>query len=114
MFWHVVGEGCHIDQRSSLEVTSLYSQLNSQRKKLFTQSCTITDYFSPKHWLGWDLTGISAAILGCYLPGIYYAFYCFPVWRDIYLAIVLIILVITLVLPALLRDYLVKRDIYPK
>jgi len=62
-----------------------------------------------QHWLGWDLTGISAAILGCYLPGIYYAFYCFPIWRDIYLAIVLLILVVTLVLPIFLRDYLSLR-----
>lgn len=36
-------------------------------------------------WLSLDLTGISVGLLGCYLPGIHYGFYCLSVWRDIYM-----------------------------
>ena len=32
-------------------------------------------------WLALDLTGISLALCGCYVPSVYYAFYCQPVRR---------------------------------
>ena len=30
-------------------------------------------------WLALDLAGISLALCGCYIPSVYYAFYCQPV-----------------------------------
>ena len=39
-------------------------------------------------WLAYDLTGISIGLLGCYLPGVHYAFYCMSMWRDIYLIVI--------------------------
>lgn len=29
-----------------------------------------------RRWLALDYAGISVGILGCYVPGIFYAFYC--------------------------------------
>ncbi|KAJ8380495.1 hypothetical protein SKAU_G00012730 [Synaphobranchus kaupii] len=40
-------------------------------------------------WLALDLTGISVGILGCYVPGVFYAFYCNNYWRQVYLITVL-------------------------
>jgi len=63
-----------------------------------------------QQWLGLDLTGISAATLGCYLPGIYYAFYCHSFWRDAYLLVVVAILLVTLLLPLLHKEYLAPKS----
>ena len=41
-----------------------------------------SEHFYEK-WLAIDLTGISIGVLGCYLPGVYYAFYCMQVSRFI-------------------------------
>ncbi|XP_014669214.1 PREDICTED: progestin and adipoQ receptor family member 3-like isoform X2 [Priapulus caudatus] len=38
-----------------------------------------------QRWLALDFTGISAALLGIYLPGTFYAYTCFQVWRDFYM-----------------------------
>ena len=32
-------------------------------------------------WLALDLAGISLALCGCYVPSVYYAFYCQPVCK---------------------------------
>ncbi|XP_013994172.2 progestin and adipoQ receptor family member 3 isoform X1 [Salmo salar] len=40
-------------------------------------------------WLALDFAGISVGILGCYIPGVFYAFYCITFWRQVYLVIVL-------------------------
>jgi hypothetical protein len=32
-------------------------------------------------WLALDLAGISLALCGCYIPSVYYAFYCQPVCK---------------------------------
>lgn len=40
-----------------------------------------------KRWLMFDMTGVSVALLGVYLPGTYYAFYCMQIWRDFYMGI---------------------------
>ncbi|XP_047227629.1 progestin and adipoQ receptor family member 3-like isoform X3 [Girardinichthys multiradiatus] len=42
-----------------------------------------------RRWLALDYAGISVGILGCYVPGIFYAFYCNPFWRQVYLLTVL-------------------------
>jgi len=42
-------------------------------------------------WLALDLTGISVGLLGCYLPGIHYGFYCLSV-RTISMLILLVVL----------------------
>ncbi|XP_061589428.1 progestin and adipoQ receptor family member 3-like [Cololabis saira] len=42
-----------------------------------------------RRWLALDYAGISVGILGCYVPGIFYAFYCNAFWRQVYLVIVL-------------------------
>ncbi|MEQ2259640.1 Progestin and adipoQ receptor member 3 [Xenotaenia resolanae] len=42
-----------------------------------------------RRWLALDYAGISVGILGCYVPGIFYAFYCNPLWRQVYLLTVL-------------------------
>lgn len=47
-------------------------------------------------WLAWDLTGVSFSILGIFLSGIYYAFTCFPSWRIIYSASVMLTFVAAL------------------
>lgn len=39
-------------------------------------------------WLSLDLTGILIGLLGCYLPGIHFAFYCTTIWRDVYLFVI--------------------------
>ncbi|KAM9539523.1 progestin and adipoQ receptor family member 3-like isoform 1-T2 [Salvelinus alpinus] len=36
-------------------------------------------------WLALDFVGISVGILGCYIPGVFYAFYCITFWRQVYL-----------------------------
>jgi len=41
-----------------------------------------------KRWLSIDLTGISIGLIGCYIPGVHYAFYCLSLWRDVYLVTV--------------------------
>ncbi|KAL6097094.1 paqr3 [Pungitius sinensis] len=42
-----------------------------------------------RRWLSLDYAGISVGILGCYVPGIFYAFYCNGFWRQVYLLTVL-------------------------
>ncbi|KAL0965820.1 hypothetical protein UPYG_G00286190 [Umbra pygmaea] len=42
-----------------------------------------------RHWLALDYAGISVGILGCYVPGVFYAFYCITFWRQVYLVTVL-------------------------
>ncbi|XP_074646102.1 progestin and adipoQ receptor family member 3-like [Tubulanus polymorphus] len=42
-------------------------------------------------WLQIDLAGIIFGMIGCYVPGVHYAFYCFSIWRDIYFLTVLIL-----------------------
>ncbi|XP_034085129.1 progestin and adipoQ receptor family member 3-like [Gymnodraco acuticeps] len=42
-----------------------------------------------RRWLSLDYAGISVGILGCYVPGIFYAFYCNAFWRQLYLLTVL-------------------------
>ncbi|XP_006813570.2 progestin and adipoQ receptor family member 3-like [Saccoglossus kowalevskii] len=49
-----------------------------------------------KWWLSMDLVGISMGLLGCYVPAIYYAFFCNEFWRCIYLVIVSCLMVVTL------------------
>ncbi|XP_056141462.1 progestin and adipoQ receptor family member 3-like isoform X2 [Lampris incognitus] len=46
-----------------------------------------------RRWLALDYAGISVGILGCYVPGIFYAFYCNVFWRQVYLMIVLSLIV---------------------
>uniref|UniRef100_A0A3Q3DSI3 Progestin and adipoQ receptor family member IIIb n=1 Tax=Hippocampus comes TaxID=109280 RepID=A0A3Q3DSI3_HIPCM len=36
-----------------------------------------------RRWLALDYAGISVGILGCYVPGIFYSFYC-NFWRQVY------------------------------
>ncbi|XP_076875307.1 progestin and adipoQ receptor family member 3b isoform X4 [Brachyhypopomus gauderio] len=40
---------------------------------LFCCHCSET---TSRRWLGLDYAGISVGILGCYVPGVFYAFYC--------------------------------------
>lgn len=40
-----------------------------------------------KKWYAADLVGILVAILGCYIPGLYYAFYCRPEPQYLYLGV---------------------------
>ncbi|KAL7847905.1 hypothetical protein AOLI_G00226230 [Acnodon oligacanthus] len=42
-----------------------------------------------RRWLSLDYAGISVGILGCYVPGVFYAFYCNSFWRQVYLVTVL-------------------------
>ncbi|XP_061116494.1 progestin and adipoQ receptor family member 3a [Conger conger] len=42
-----------------------------------------------RRWVALDYTGISIGILGCYVPGVFYAFYCNNYWRQVYLITVL-------------------------
>ncbi|XP_071829342.1 progestin and adipoQ receptor family member 3-like [Apostichopus japonicus] len=51
-----------------------------------------------KSWLALDLAGICIGLLGCYFPGIYYAYFCFDHWRRIYLTIACILILITFVI----------------
>ncbi|BFZ17231.1 hypothetical protein BsWGS_20270 [Bradybaena similaris] len=50
-----------------------------------------------RRWLAVDMTGVSIGIIGCYLPSVYYAFYCQLMWRNMYLLIITILSVCTLV-----------------
>ncbi|XP_033100074.1 progestin and adipoQ receptor family member 3-like [Anneissia japonica] len=61
-----------------------------------------------KRWFSLDLAGISVGLLGCYFPAVFYAFSCFPVWRDVYLVVVCCMILVTLVLqlhPLFLTSY---------
>ena len=49
-------------------------------------------------WLALDLAGISLALCGCYIPSVYYAFYCQPNFQVLYLSIVGIMSVFSLLL----------------
>ncbi|CAB1322450.1 unnamed protein product [Coregonus sp. 'balchen'] len=42
-----------------------------------------------RRWMALDYAGISVGILGCYVPGVFYAFYCNNYWRQVYLVTVL-------------------------
>lgn len=42
-----------------------------------------------RRWMALDYAGISIGILGCYVPGVFYAFYCNNYWRQVYLVAVL-------------------------
>lgn len=42
-----------------------------------------------RRWMALDYAGISIGTLGCYVPGVFYAFYCNNYWRQIYLVMVL-------------------------
>uniref|UniRef100_A0A8C9RSH0 Progestin and adipoQ receptor family member IIIa n=5 Tax=Scleropages formosus TaxID=113540 RepID=A0A8C9RSH0_SCLFO len=42
-----------------------------------------------RRWAALDYAGISTGILGCYVPGVFYAFYCNNYWRQVYLVTVL-------------------------
>lgn len=47
-------------------------------------------------WLSLDLAGISLGLCACYIPAIYYAFYCHVTWQGIYLIGVVLLTVISL------------------
>ncbi|XP_070544927.1 progestin and adipoQ receptor family member 3-like isoform X2 [Ptychodera flava] len=49
-----------------------------------------------KWWLSLDLAGISVGLLGCYVPAVYYAFYCFTGWQNFYLIVVSCLMLVTL------------------
>ncbi|CAL1531561.1 unnamed protein product [Lymnaea stagnalis] len=49
-----------------------------------------------RRWLALDMTGVSMGIIGCYLPAVYYAFYCLTIWRDIYMFIITVLSACTL------------------
>ncbi|XP_043917150.1 progestin and adipoQ receptor family member 3 isoform X3 [Protopterus annectens] len=42
-----------------------------------------------RRWMALDYAGISTGILGCYVSGVFYAFYCHNYWRQVYLITVL-------------------------
>ncbi|CAL8334045.1 unnamed protein product [Arctogadus glacialis] len=42
-----------------------------------------------RRWMALDYAGLSIGILGCYVPGVFYAFYCNNYWRQVYLLAVL-------------------------
>ncbi|KAL7839580.1 hypothetical protein SRHO_G00262380 [Serrasalmus rhombeus] len=42
-----------------------------------------------RRWMALDYAGISIGTLGCYLLGVFYAFYCNNYWRQVYLVTVL-------------------------
>ncbi|XP_076459704.1 progestin and adipoQ receptor family member 3-like [Babylonia areolata] len=49
-----------------------------------------------RRWLQADLTGISIGIIGCYIPAVYYGFYCVAKWRDTYMVVVTVLTMSTL------------------
>lgn len=58
-------------------------------------------------WLAFDLSGIVVGLMGCYIPGVHYAFYCVSRWENIYLfsVIVLSLIILTIQLnPKRLSD----------
>uniref|UniRef100_A0A1A8RBK3 Progestin and adipoQ receptor family member IIIa n=2 Tax=Nothobranchius pienaari TaxID=704102 RepID=A0A1A8RBK3_9TELE len=42
-----------------------------------------------RRWMALDYTGVSIGILGCYVPGVFYTFYCNNYLRQVYLVTVL-------------------------
>ncbi|XP_034397184.1 progestin and adipoQ receptor family member 3a isoform X2 [Cyclopterus lumpus] len=42
-----------------------------------------------RRWVALDYAGVSIGILGCYVPGVFYTFYCNDYWRQVYLVTVL-------------------------
>ncbi|XP_076875305.1 progestin and adipoQ receptor family member 3b isoform X2 [Brachyhypopomus gauderio] len=54
---------------------------------LFCCHCSET---TSRRWLGLDYAGISVGILGCYVPGVFYAFYCNSVGHLLNSTVVLI------------------------
>ncbi|ESO94939.1 hypothetical protein LOTGIDRAFT_144778 [Lottia gigantea] len=49
-------------------------------------------------WLGIDMAGISVGVIGCYIPALYYAYYCITIWRDIYMFTIAVLTLGTLIL----------------
>ncbi|XP_056275823.1 progestin and adipoQ receptor family member 3a [Pseudoliparis swirei] len=45
-----------------------------------------------RRWMALDYAGVSIGILGCYVPGVFYTFYCDDYWRQVYLLTVLAML----------------------
>ncbi|KAI3372105.1 hypothetical protein L3Q82_006958 [Scortum barcoo] len=40
-----------------------------------------------RRWMALDYAGVSIGILGCYVPGVFYTFYCNNYWRQVYLPV---------------------------
>lgn len=49
-------------------------------------------------WYAVDLAGIVTGVLGCYIPGLHYAFYCFPMIKFLYLMSVAALIIISILL----------------
>ncbi|XP_020602180.1 progestin and adipoQ receptor family member 3-like [Orbicella faveolata] len=49
-------------------------------------------------WLSLDLAGISLGVCACYIPAVYYAFYCHATWRGFYLGGVIFLTLVSLAL----------------
>jgi len=49
-------------------------------------------------WLSADQTGITVAMLGCYVIGLHYGFYCYPLLRNAYQLIITCVIMVTMVM----------------
>lgn len=57
-------------------------------------SCHSKEYY--ECCLRFDLMGISLSLWGCYIPSIYYGFYCFKIWRTFYTAAVVMMMLLNM------------------
>ena len=44
-------------------------------------------------WLKLDLLGITLSLWGCYIPSIYYGFYCFRLWKIFYTSSIILMMI---------------------
>ncbi|XP_043828514.1 progestin and adipoQ receptor family member 3 [Sminthopsis crassicaudata] len=61
-----------------------------------------------RRWMALDYAGISVGILGCYVSGVFYAFYCNNYWRQVYLIMVLA-MILTVFFAQIHPNYLTQQ-----
>lgn len=57
-------------------------------------------------WYTLDLVGITIGTIGCYIPGIYYGYFCFPHLQTLYISVLFFLILIT--------GFLMTRPFYLK
>lgn len=66
-------------------------------------------------WLSLDLAGISLGLCACYIPALYYAFYCHKVWQVLHLSCAVFLTLISLACqlhPAFLTSNWASRRLF--
>jgi len=65
-------------------------------------------------WLKLDLLGITLSLFGCYIPAIYYGFYCFKMWKLFYTTSVILLMLVNVIFQLCSRHIYTQRTDYKR